>query len=86
MSKKPTRRFRLKGRRLGLLQWIEGRGARGPFVVSVMAEAVIPDADPSEPCFEPDTLRWLDEVQRLADAGDTKALSKLGEVYVRKSA
>lgn len=86
MSKKPTRRFKLKGRRLSLPQWIEGRGARGPFVVRVMAEAVVPDEDPSEPCFEPDTVRWLEEVQRLADSGDVAALAKVGDIYVRKSA
>lgn len=52
----------------------------------VEAEAVIPDADPSEPCLEPSTLRWLDELQTLADAGAVDALAKVGEVYVRRTA
>lgn len=46
----------------------------------------MPDEDPSEPCLEPETVRWLDELQRLADAGDTEALAKVGDVYVRRSA
>jgi hypothetical protein len=55
-------------------------------VVKVEVDAVVPDADGSEPCLEPSTLKWLDELQRKADAGDLDALSKVGEVYVRRSA
>ena len=86
MAKRESQSFRLKGRRVKLTQWIEGRSKGGSFVVRVLAEAVVPAEDPSEPCFEPATLQWLDEVQRLADAGDTKALARIGDVYVRKSA
>jgi hypothetical protein len=76
----------LKGQRIKLPQWIEGRSTFGSFVVRIEADAIIPDADPSEPCFEPETARLLDEAQRLADAGDVEALAKLGEVFVRRSA
>ena len=63
-------------------KWIHGRLC----VVRVEAEAVIPDADPSEPCLEPATLRWLDELQKLADEGNVEALEKVGEVFVRRTA
>ena len=72
----------IPGKRVRIPKWIHGRLC----VVRVDAEAIIPDADPSEPCLEPATLRWLDELQRLADAGDVDALEKVGEVFVRRSA
>jgi hypothetical protein len=53
--------------------------------VKIEVEAVIPDADSPEPCREPKTLRWLDEVQNLADAGDVDAPARRGEVFVRRS-
>jgi hypothetical protein len=67
-----------------VVQWIEDK--HGTLVVRIEAPAVIPDADPSEPCFEPPTMRTLEEAQRLADAGEIEALAKLGEVYMRRSA
>ena len=72
----------IAGKRIKVPKWIHGRIC----VVRVDADAVIPEADPSEPCLEPDTLRWLDELQVMADAGDVDALSKVGEVYVRRTA
>ena len=72
----------MRGKRIRVPKLIHGRVC----VVRVEAEAVIPDADPSEPCLEPSTLRWLDELQALADAGDIDALSKVGAVYVRRTA
>jgi hypothetical protein len=44
--------------------------------VRVEAEAVIPEGDSSEPCLEPSTLRWLDELQKLADEGDWLRLAR----------
>lgn len=72
----------VSGKRIRIPKWIHGRHC----VVRVEAEAVIPDADPSEPCLEPDTLRWLDELQRLADEGDVETLARVGAVYVRRTA
>jgi hypothetical protein len=72
----------IKGKRVKVPQWIHGTQC----VVRVDVEAVIPDADPSEPCFEPPAVQWMDELQRLADAGDVEALAKVGDVYVRRSA
>jgi hypothetical protein len=71
-----------QGKRKRVPKWIHGRLS----VVRVEAEAVIPDADSSEPCLEPQTLRRLDELQRLADSGDIEALEKVGEVFVRRTA
>lgn len=72
----------IQGKRVKVPQWIHGAQC----VVRVEVEAVIPDADPSEPCFEPPAVKWMDDLQRLADAGDADALSKFGEVFVRRSA
>ena len=67
-------------------QWIEGRGVAGPFVVRVLADALILEGDDPEPCFEPRTMKLLEEAQRLADAGNIEALTRIGDVYFRKSA
>ena len=72
----------ISGKRIKVTQWIHGKLC----VVRVDVDAVIPDEDPSEPCFEPPALKWMDELQRLADAGDVEALAKVGDVYVRRSA
>ena len=76
----------IKGNRIKLTQWIEGRSRSGPFVVRIEVDAVIPESDPSEPAFEPPALKVLDEAARLAAAGDLDALAKIGVVYFRKSA
>lgn len=51
------------------------------FVVAVEVEAVIPDADPSEPCYEPETVALLREVESRARAGDVDWLRSRGKVY-----
>lgn len=51
------------------------------FVVAVEVEAVIPDADPSEPCFEPDVIELLREVETRAKRGDVNWLKQHGKVY-----
>lgn len=74
--------MRMPGKRIKLTKWISS----GPIAVRLIVEGVIPDADDSEPCLQSETVRFLDEAQRLADAGDVDALAKPGEVYVRRSA
>lgn len=74
--------MQILGKRIQITKSIHAR----MYVVRVIAEAVIPDADPSEPCLEPQTLRWLDAVQMMADKGDVEALAKIGDVYVRNTA
>lgn len=51
------------------------------YVVAVEVELVIPDADPSEPCFEPETLRFLRDVTEHAERGDVEWLRRHGRVY-----
>jgi hypothetical protein len=51
------------------------------FVVAVEVEAVIPDADPSEPCYESETVELLREVESHARKGDLNWLSQHGKVY-----
>lgn len=72
----------LQGKRVRIKRWIHAT----PCVVRVEVEAVIPDADPTEPCLEPETIHYLDEIQRQADLGMIRELAKVGEVYVRQSA
>lgn len=76
----------IRGTQTKQVQWIEGRVGGVPFVVRVEADAVIPDAAPEETCFEPATMRWLEEIQDRADAGDVSWLAKVGEVFVRRTA
>ena len=51
------------------------------FVVAVEVEAVIPDADPSEACFEPQVVELLREVEARAKGGDVEWLKRHGKVY-----
>jgi hypothetical protein len=72
----------LQGKRTKIEQWIHSASC----VVRVEVDAIIPDADPSEPCLEPSTIRYLDELQRKADRGLISELAQAGVVYVRQSA
>jgi hypothetical protein len=76
----------VKGERTTVTHWIEGVSGGMAFVARVVVDAVIPDADPSEPCLEPATLRKLDELRRLARAGDVAELAKSADVYFRRTA
>jgi hypothetical protein len=51
------------------------------FVIAVEVEAVIPDADPSEACFEPQVVELLREVESHARSGDVEWLKRHGKVY-----
>lgn len=51
------------------------------FVVAVEVEAVIPDADPTEPCFEPHVVELLRQVETRAKSGDVEWLKQHGKVY-----
>lgn len=72
----------LPGKRIKLEQWIHAPAC----VVRVEVDAIIPDDDPSEPCLEPPTIRFLDDLQTKADQGQITELEKVGDVYVRRSA
>jgi hypothetical protein len=51
------------------------------YIIAVQVEAVIPDGDPSEPCYEPETVELLREVEAHAQKGDIEWLKKRGKVY-----
>lgn len=51
------------------------------FVVAVEVEMVIPVDDPSEPCYEPETIQLLREVREHAEQGDVAWLAAHGKVY-----
>jgi hypothetical protein len=51
------------------------------YVVAVEVEMVVPVDDPSEPCYEAETVNLLREVKERADAGDLAWLPDRGKVY-----
>jgi hypothetical protein len=51
------------------------------FVVAVEVEMVVPLDDPSEPCYESETVQLLREVKEHAEQGDVAWLTKHGKVY-----
>jgi hypothetical protein len=51
------------------------------FIVAIDVEAVIPDADPSEPVYESETVEFLREVESRARNGDVDWLKQHGKVY-----
>ncbi len=56
------------------------------FVVVIEVEAVIPDSDPSEPCFEPQVVELLREIEARAKQGDVAWLKQRGRVYTAVAA
>jgi hypothetical protein len=51
------------------------------YVVAVEVEMVIPVDDPSEPCYEAETVQLLREVKEHAEKGDVTWLMQKGKVY-----
>ena len=51
------------------------------YVVAVEVEAVFPEDDPSEACFESETVRMLRDIQEHAERGDIHWLQQHGKVY-----
>ena len=58
-------------------RWVQ----RGRYAVEVEVDVVYPADDPSEPCLEPATVRWLDEIARRAEQGDVAYLRTVGRVF-----
>ncbi|MEO2032222.1 MAG: hypothetical protein ABGZ35_09060 [Planctomycetaceae bacterium] len=56
------------------------------FVVAVEVDMVIPVDDPSEPCYESETVQLLRDVKDRAERGDVAWLSKKGKVYTAMEA
>ena len=55
------------------------------YVVVVEVEAVIPDEDAGEPCYEPETVELMREVELRAKSGDVEWLKQHGK-YTRRYA
>lgn len=51
------------------------------YVVAVEVEMVIPADDPSEPCYESETVQFLREVKERAERGEVVWLTQKGKVY-----
>ena len=51
------------------------------YVVAVEVEMVIPVDDPSEPCYESETVQFLREVKERAERSDLAWLTQKGKVY-----
>jgi hypothetical protein len=51
------------------------------YVVAVEVEMVIPIDDPSEPCYESETVELLREIKQRAEQGDVAWLARQGKVY-----
>jgi hypothetical protein len=62
-------------------QWIHA----GRCVVRVEVDALVL-SDCPDPSLTPETVRWLEELQKLADSGRVDELARFGTVYVRRSA
>ena len=51
------------------------------YVVAVEVEMVIPEDDPSEPCYDADAVKFLRDVAEHAQQGDLDWLRQHGKVY-----
>jgi hypothetical protein len=69
--------MRIPGKRMKTTRWIHS----DRYVVAVELEMVVPDDDPSEPCYESETVRWLKEIDERARQGDVGYLKRVGKVY-----
>ena len=69
--------MRIEGKRMKRTRWIH----TDRYVVAVEVEMVIPEDDPSEPCYESETVNLLREVRERAEAGDVVWLKEKGKVY-----
>ncbi|MHB1423178.1 MAG: hypothetical protein ACYC3I_08290 [Gemmataceae bacterium] len=69
--------MRIPGQRLKRTRLIQTE----KYVVAVEVEMVIPVDDPSEPCYESETVQLLREVKQRAEQGDVAWLTQKGKVY-----
>ncbi len=51
------------------------------YVVAVEVEMVIPADEPSEPCYEAETVKFLREVKERAERDELSWLKRHGKVY-----
>jgi len=67
----------LKERREKRKRWVQ----RGQYAVEVEIDVIYPIDDRAEPCLEPQTIRFLDEVASRAEQGDISYLRSVGRVF-----
>ncbi len=70
--------MRIPGKRLKRTRLIH----TDKYVIAVDVEVVIPVDDPSEPCYESETVQLLREIHEYAERGDVEWLRQKGKVYV----
>lgn len=56
------------------------------YVVAVDVELVVPADEPTEPCYEAETVQLLREVKERAEQGDIAWLQQHGKVYAAMDA
>jgi hypothetical protein len=69
--------MRIPGDRLRRKRFIQ----TDAYVIVVEVEMVIPVEDPSEPCYESETVQFLREIKEHAERGDVAWLTSKGKVY-----
>ena len=69
--------MRIPGQRIKRIRLIQTE----KYVVAVEVEMVIPLDDPSEPCYESDTIQLLRDIKEHAERGDLAWLTQKGKVY-----
>jgi hypothetical protein len=69
--------MRILGKRVPRTRLVRTRN----LVVAVEVEAVIPEDDTSEPCYEAETVQLLHDVAERAEQGDIEWLRQHGRVY-----
>ncbi len=69
--------MRIPGKRLRRTRLIQ----TPEFVVAVEVEVVVPEDDPSEPCYEAETIQFLREVAERAGRGELEWIKAHGKVY-----
>jgi hypothetical protein len=69
--------MRIPGRRVKRTRLVQ----TDKYVVALEVELVIPPDDPSEPCYEAETVELLKEVKRRAEMDDVAWLRQHGRVY-----
>ena len=69
--------MRLTGKRIKRTRLIQ----TDKYVIAVEVEMVVPPDDPSEPCYESETVDFLRQVKEHAERGDVAWLSAQGRVY-----
>lgn len=69
--------MRIAGQRIKRTRFVQTE----KYVIAVEVEMVIPIDDPSEPCYESETVQLLRQIQEHAEQGDLAWLTQKGKVY-----